>query len=176
MNKVQWFFVRATEKVGIAAGFAWFILLLIVAYVISVFVPAQQKLESLEKQLQEIPPTEKVVYVYESPSDQFFRDVPDFNSVTTSIQTIFDEAKKQRIDINEVVYKDVQRSGEHIIRYTMSFSVVASYPKVKDFILNSLSSLPYLALEQLTFERDKVNKNMVTSYLRFTLYVMEVRE
>lgn len=176
MKKVQWFFARAFDKVGIAAGFAWTLLFAILVYVIYILLPAQQKLESLEQKLQEMPPTEKVVYTYESPSDQFFKGVPSFDSVTTNIQTIFDEAKKQRIGINEVVYKDVQRPGEHIIRYTMSFSIVAPYPKVKAFIINSLSTLPYLALDQLTFERDKANKNIVTSHLRFTFYMVGERE
>ena len=55
----------------------------------------------------------------------------------------------------------------------MTFSVVAGYPDIKAFIIDALAELPWLALDQLTFDRDELDPNSVTTHLRFTMYVVK---
>jgi len=172
MNKLQWLFARMADRVGLFAGLAWLLLLAIIVYVFYVFLPAQQRLLVLEQQSLAIPKTQQVVYAYESPSEQFFAKIPHINTVTERIQTLFDVANKEDIVINEVIYKDEQRPGERVVRYTMNFSVIASYPVIKTFIVDTLAALPYLALEKLTFERDDIESNIVSAHLQFTLYMV----
>jgi len=172
MARLQWLLVRTGDKIGFSAGLVWLLLLGGALYIVMVFLPAQQQLTQLEQQLSVTPKVQRVVYTYKSPSEQFFANVPQIDDVTTSIQAVFDVAKQQHIIINEVVYKDEQKAGESIVRYSMSFSVIASYPEIKAFIVNTLATLPYLALEQLTFERDETNPNSISSHLQFTLYLV----
>lgn len=172
MGKLQWFFTRIAEKVGLIAGLAWLLLIAIALYSFYIFLPVQQKLNLLEQQLEDIPVAEHVVYAYISPSEDFFSKIPHLDSVALSIKTIFKAAKKQNITINEVAYKDEQRLGESLVRYSMSFSIAASYPETKMFVTNALAALPYLSLEQLTFERDDLGSNNVMSHIRFTLYLV----
>lgn len=172
MARLQWLLARMADKIGFVAGLAWLLLFGGTFYIVMVFLPAQQQLIQLEQELLAIPKAQQVVYVYKSPSEQFFANVPQSDNVTTSIQTLFDVAKQQRISIDEVVYKDEQRAGESVVRYSMSFSVVASYPVIKAFVVETLAALPYLALEQLTFERDETHPNRISSHLQFTLYMV----
>ena len=126
MARLQWLLIRAADKVGFIAGLVWLLLFGGAFYIVMVFLPAQQQLIQLEQELSAIPKAQQVVYVYKSPSEQFFTAVPKIDDVTTRIQAVFDVAKQQRVSIDEVVYKDGQRAGESVVRYRMSFSVVAS--------------------------------------------------
>ena len=139
-------------------------------YSVYILLPAQQNLRLLEQYSVEIPKTAPIVYQYISPAEQFFDNTPIVENVTTSIQAIFDVAKKYRITINEVAYKDERRQGENLVHYNMNFSVEATYPKIKAFIVDVLAGLPYVALEQLAFERD--DAGIVSANLRFTLYMV----
>jgi len=172
MRQLQWLLARTADKIGYTAALAWLLLIAIIAYAFYVFFPGQQSLLALEQKLQDIPPSQQVVYAYVSPSEHFFSKIPPVEQVTTSIQTLFDIAKKQRISINEVVYKDEQRPGEDIVRYSMSFSIVAAYPVIKTFVIDTLAALPYLALEQMSFERQQADSKMVSAHLQFTLYLV----
>jgi len=172
MVKLQWIVIRIADKVGLAAGMAWLLLLAIVLYLLYVFLPVQQQLQLLEQQALETPKVQQVVYVYTSPSEQLFSKIPAINMLTTRIQSIFDLAKKQGIEINEVAYKDEKKLGETVVRYTMNFSIAASYPMIKAFIVDTLATLPYVALEKLTFERDGHNVNRISARLQFTLYLV----
>jgi len=172
MRQLHWYLARLSDKVGLVAGLACLLLLVIVFYAFYLLIPAQQKLQDLELQLETMPPAQHVIYAYESPSEQFFSEIPHIDDVTARIETMFNVAKEQGIVINEVVYKDEQRPGEDIVHYTMNFSISESYPVTKKFIVNTLAELPYLALEQLTFERDETNKNKISTHVQFALYLV----
>jgi len=173
MAKLHWYLVRLNDRVG---WLGWLVLLLLIAiimYGFYVLLPAQQHLDVLK--LNPIKPvhTQQTVKKYQSPADLFFKGLPPVESVTSSIQTIFEAAEEQGIRIDEVIYKDKQKQGETALRYDMTFSVVAGYPDIKAFIIDALAELPWLALDQLTFDRDELDPNSVTTHLRFTMYVVK---
>lgn len=172
MQKLQWLLARLTDRVGVSGLFAWLLLISILLYGFYVFLPAQQRLTELEKQPVQSQRMQKIEYLYESPADRFLAKMPSVEKVASHIQTVFDVAKNNRLDIKEVVYKDEQRTGETIVHYSMNFSVEASYPVIKAFIVEALAALPFLALEQLVFERGNVDSDVVTADLKFTLYLV----
>lgn len=172
MRKLHWFLARLNDRVGLVGWIAWLLFGTVMLYGFYVFLPVQHSLLALKLHPVAQEKMQQTVYITQSPADQFFATMPSLDVVTSSIQALFDVADKQHIAINEVVYKDEQKTGDRVVRYTMSFSVRASYPMIKAFVVDVLAALPYLALEQLTFERNETDLSSVSAQLRFTLYLV----
>jgi hypothetical protein len=173
MNKLHWFWARLDDRVGLAGWIAALLLGMVLLYGFYVFLPSQYALSALKLNVVAPEKTQQTVYIAKSPADQMFAMMPSIDVTTSSIQTLFDVADIQGITINEVVYKDEHKQGENVIRYDMTFSVVASYPAIKAFVVDTLAELPTLALEQLNFERDDINSDITSAHLRFTLYMVQ---
>ncbi|MDH5259740.1 MAG: hypothetical protein OEX07_17130, partial [Gammaproteobacteria bacterium] len=167
----HWLAMRLAERVGLTGWIAWLLLITVALYAYYVFLPDQQYLLTLKQRPVEVQQSQQIVYD-PPPAEQFFAKMPQIEQITSSIQILFDEAKKYHLVINEVIYQDEQKLADEAVRYSMTFSIAASYPEIKAFIIDTLAALPFLALEQLTFERNEVNSDDVSAHLRFTLYMV----
>lgn len=172
MRYIQWFISRLFYHIDVYAGLAWSLFAAGVFYIFFVFLPAQQTLAMLKQELLTQPEAQQIVYTYTSPAERIFNDMPHIDKVTEKIQTIFDIASQRRIVIEEVSYSDKTKADEISMGYSMSFSIVAPYPVIRVFISDVLNALPYIALNKMTFERDKSDSEKIISQLVFTLYLV----
>jgi Tfp pilus assembly protein PilO len=172
MGQLRWLSARLTHKLGVLGWLSVLILVAIVLYGFQVVLADRQRLDRLSVLPVPAKQTQQQVTVYHSPAEQFFAQTPASDNVTSQIQTIFNVAESHHIVINEVIYTDEQKPTDKAIRYAMHFSVIASYIDIKTFIVNVIAALPFLALDQLTFEREQSDSNVVTAHIQFTMYLV----
>ena len=58
-------------------------------------------------------------------------------------------------------------------RYEIVLPVHGTYPQVRVFLAQVLTKIPHLALQSVSFERQKVGDAMIEANIRLTLYLGE---
>lgn len=174
MAKLQWLLTRIVERIGLLGFINIVLFALIILVGFYIYLPKQEQLIRLQQQHDNNPvQLSKPVYEYRSSAELFFSSLPSINAVPAQLQVLFEQAKKNELFISEVQYKQQQLQGDGVTAYDITFSVLAGYPQIKVFIADALSQLPALALEQVTFYRDEVSVDTVTTQLRFRLFMVQ---
>lgn len=101
----------------------------------------------------------------------FMQQAPPVAEVTDAISALAVLAEAHQIPIREVGYQDGIRPGSGLLAYKINFSVEADYPRLRVFIADTLAELPYLALQQLTIQRDEISSQQLRVDLQFTRYM-----
>jgi hypothetical protein len=87
------------------------------------------------------------------------------------LKTMFSLASKTGVSLQQGQYRYVFDAHGAFWRYEASFPVKASYGAIRAFTSRVLMALPFAALEELQFQRDAVEEDVVQARLRFVLYL-----
>jgi hypothetical protein len=172
MKKLKWMMFRLGEAVGVpgltALAFALFGLL----YMPAMLWPAQQRLEMLGKIAARPHGDILPASAAESPAHAFLSSFPPADDLAGELRKMFDIAQERNFDLGEVSYKSERKQGEHLERYHVDFSLDAPYPDIRSFLSELLVALPYVSLDQLSFDRDSVQSETVRANVRLTMHLV----
>jgi len=172
MRRMKWLLVNTAHNIGVTAWLLSAMLVIVTAYALFILLPAQQSLNAIEALPQQSIATPETVTVV-THRIPVLEHMPSSDSLTESLQQFYSIADELGLEITEVTYTEQQKKGDSVLRYYLNFSVEQDYPTVKAFLLEVLAALPYLALDNLSFERESVEDNTVVTNLRFTLYTVQ---
>jgi hypothetical protein len=171
MIKLRWHLYRGIEKLPLLTLLAWLELMVVIVITVMLWLSSQQIMKQAELPVT----TPETVPMATSPMtkqlDTFFSAVPRVQQVSQAIETLFTVADNYRISLQEVAYRDEYKSGEPILYYTIDFTVQNSYPKIKTFLTALLAAMPYVALEQISFDRDSIDTSQIQTQFKFKLYL-----
>lgn len=172
MKHAQWLLYRLADQLGVAGMVTLLLALAIPAYRLWWLAPAQQQLATLSQQASMVSaPT--VTVLKTSPAHDFLASLPSSNAMMTAqLQTIFEQAEKQRLNLGEVSYKRDRKSDEKIEQYHINFLFEAPYASAKSFLLATLAALPYVSLDQLIFNRENTQAETVMVDVTLTLHLV----
>jgi Tfp pilus assembly protein PilO len=172
MRRLQWFFVQSLERFSVLSWFVLLLLVVKVAFAVKVLYPSQQQLMYLQQQ-----PKPKVQNTQtvdtRTIAIPLLENMPSTLELPKLLRTFYEVADESGLILDEVVYRDQKKYQQTVVRYHINFSVKATYPKVKLFIVNALAAIPYIALDQVTFDRDDIKDSEVTANLSFTLFMVQ---
>jgi hypothetical protein len=101
----------------------------------------------------------------------FYDALGDVRYVDQDVAVILDEADRQGLTIAQADYKlGYEKSGLYHV-YTMQMPVSGSYAALRAFCQQVLLSLPYAALEEVSFKRAAIGDATVEARLRLALYL-----
>ena len=61
--------------------------------------------------------------------------------------------------------------AENLAEYRITLPLKGDYGQIRGFIAKTLNELPYVALESVRFERQKVNDPAIDAQLKLVLYL-----
>jgi len=172
MQRLNWIFSRAIEKVGITGWLVMFMCLVVLGYAAIQLIPTQQKLAALELKPKPTSTQLKTVIAKEH-SIPVLEQMPNASALTERLTQFFTLVEGYELAINEVSYNELHKKGEEVMRYQLTFVVDERYPTVKEFVLSALEAMPYLTLDAIAFERESVKQDNVVTKLRFTFYMVQ---
>jgi hypothetical protein len=170
MNRLRWYLLRSLERIPVITLMAWAALIALVWVTVFLLLPSQHQLNTAKKN-EPVAAMVRVVKPPASATENFLQGVPEVRQVAEAIHTIFRLADNHRIKIEEIVYRDEIKSGEPVLRYVIDFSVQDRYPRIKAFLSGLLAAMPYLALQQISFEREHISDDQVQVNLKFNLFL-----
>lgn len=176
MNSLRWYLSRRADEMPLLSLLVWLAVLCVIALMIWLFAIQQKSSPTINNE--ELSHSEQVTVITPELSQDrvLLAGAPKSVQVTTAIQTLYHVAEQHRLRLEEVVYQDQQAKDQPLIQYAIDFTVEQSYPDLKAFLTELLAGLPYLALEQVSFEREDINNDRVMSRFRFKLFLEREHE
>lgn len=100
----------------------------------------------------------------------FFESLPVEADVTDVLASIYSLAEASGVAFNQAEYhlddKDRPR-----LEYGIAFPVQSEYGKVRYFVSRVLAEHQAISLDQINFQRDKINDPILKTEIRFTLFL-----
>lgn len=171
MNRLNWIIARQFDRLPLLTMLAWLSVILLVLIMVWFFMLFATTPSSDNSQRQPVGDTTVITPAPLSSVNDVLSSAPQVKQVTDVIETMFRLASKHQINLEEVVYQNQDDTTLPLIRYSIDFSVEQSYPRIKVFITDLLQQLPYLALDQVSFEREEIQSRRIHSRLRFILFM-----
>jgi hypothetical protein len=176
MNRLSWYLARRQDHLSLLTVLAWLSVLLLIAAMFWLFSLLQ--LRPAEQNMPSSGPEETVTLIMpeREAGHQLLTSAPKLVQVTQAIETLYQVAAAHQLSLQEVVYQDQQTEGETLVIYAIDFNVQQAYPQLKEFLIDLLAALPYLALEQVSFERKDIAQTQIQSHFRFKLFLEREHE
>lgn len=100
----------------------------------------------------------------------FFESLPAEQDVTDVLASIYSVAEASGVELKQAEYhlddKDRPRVG-----YRMVFPIQGEYGKIRLFSSRVLADHPTIALDQINFQRDRINDPVLKAEIRLTLFL-----
>lgn len=96
--------------------------------------------------------------------------LPPRKDATLSIERIYAAARKEGVALAKGEYVLVADQNAHVVRYQINLPVRSDYRKIRRFI-NTLASVPYLGLDEVSLQRQQIAETELDVRIRMTLFV-----
>lgn len=103
----------------------------------------------------------------------FYGGMPQTETAYDLIERVYAAAASQHLALDQAEYKLVHEKDGKLSRITMALPVKGSYPQVRKFIAQAMRELPSLALDGITFQRQRIDEAAVEAQVRLTIYVRQ---
>ena len=101
----------------------------------------------------------------------FHQAFPPQDALPDSLERIYALAGEQALALEQAQYKFVPEPSGRLARYEITVPASGRYPQLRRFLERVLAELPTLALRDLHFKRDGIDKDKVDAALQFVFYV-----
>lgn len=86
---------------------------------------------------------------------------------------LYNAATQQNLTLEQGEYRLLPERDSKLMRYDVTLPVKGGYLHIRKFLAQSLIEMPALALESVSFSRQKADESMVNAQLQFTLYLRQ---
>ena len=101
----------------------------------------------------------------------FYKTFPHAEDVPALLKRLYAAASAQELELETGEYSRLQSGSERLVRYRVSLPIKGSFTQVFQFMDKVLRDNSTIALENVTFKRDKVDDAVVEAKLVFLLLV-----
>lgn len=169
MSRITQSINRRLSLLGVQGIIGLGILIACLAFYDAVIHPLQQQL-TLQQQLLNEPgvPVRNVPHVD-------WRSLPEHLPPQAQgdelLGQIYYLAQAANISLSEAEFKEERTDKSHLLIRHLNFIVQGDYFQVRQFLSTSLNEIPVLALESLSFQKSRDNKDMLDVKISMTLYL-----
>lgn len=110
----------------------------------------------------------------DSPTEQlasFYKFFPAQTTAPQWLNKIYSAARRHGLQLAQGDYHATQENTGRLLRYQITLPVKGSYSQLRHFIDTVLSDIPHLALNNISFERQKIGEGLIEGKIKFTLYL-----
>jgi hypothetical protein len=100
---------------------------------------------------------------------RFYSAFPTLDRLPDELERLYGLARAARLDLYQGEYRLEQR-GAGLASYRITLPMRGGYPAVREFLANTLTQMPYAAVDGLRFERKKVGDTQLEAQVRITLF------
>lgn len=178
-HRVRWtsrYWLRRLDWVGVLAiG----MLTIIPAVYFSAIRPEQARLDAARHrvstlQVQIALASKSLNGIELSPSDQlvvFYRKFPVEGQTPQLLEKLVALAANHGLSLNDGEYKATRDKVGRLVRYQVTLQVRGQYPQIRKFLTDLPDALPFVALENVQLERQKVADSKLEAKIKLLFYL-----
>ncbi|MBI5436186.1 MAG: type 4a pilus biogenesis protein PilO [Nitrosomonadales bacterium] len=102
--------------------------------------------------------------------DMFFESLPDERDVTDILASIYTVAEASGVEFKQAEYH-INDKDRPRVEYGIVFPVQGEYAKIRLLVSRVLADHPAVALDQINFQRDRINNPILKAEIRLTLFI-----
>jgi hypothetical protein len=103
--------------------------------------------------------------------DAFYQSFPAEEALSNLLARLHRIGAKHGVAMRQADYRAVEERGAHLGQYRIVVPATATYPRLKQFLAETLAQMPSLSLDQINLQRRAVVDSQVEVQLQFTLYL-----
>jgi Tfp pilus assembly protein PilO len=100
----------------------------------------------------------------------FFDSLPDESDVTDILASIAVIAEASGVELKQAEYH-LDNKNRPRVEYGLFFPVQGGYANIRHFVSRVLADHPAIALDQINFQRDRINDSILKAEIRLTLFL-----
>lgn len=104
----------------------------------------------------------------------FYQFFPTKADISEDMAKLYNAGSQQGLVFEKGDYKLLRERDLRLMRYDIVLPVRGGYPQLRQFIAQALDDLPNLAMEGISFTRQKAGDTSVDAQIHFSLYVSEL--
>jgi hypothetical protein len=140
-------------------------------------ITSQIKLQQIQTALNLVPeakttePTQSEQHL-----NNFYSALGEINYVEQQVASLFALANKNGLALHQADYKLAQNKNGRFYTYTVTFPVIGQYKVIRQFGEQVLQSIPFAALDEISFKRSSIENDLIETRLRLTFYLNSVQD
>lgn len=100
----------------------------------------------------------------------FLDSLPDERDVTDILASIAVVAEASGVELKQAEYH-LDNKNKPRVEYGLFFPVQGGYANIRHFVSRMLADHPAIALDQINFQRDRINDSILKAEIRLTLFL-----
>lgn len=100
----------------------------------------------------------------------FFGSLPGEEDVTDILGSVMAIAEASKVDLKQAEYR-VSEKTDFRMAYSLYLPAQGGYSNIRHFVFRVLAEHPAIALDQINFQREKVNDPTLKAEVRLTLFI-----
>lgn len=102
----------------------------------------------------------------------YYEQFPPQSSAPDWLNKIYQAAAAQNLQLTQGEYRVQPSETGKLVHYHVSIPVEGTYTQLRHFIANVLANVPNASLDQVSFERQKIEDSVIEAKVTFTLYLV----
>jgi len=103
----------------------------------------------------------------------FYNSFPGMQSAPDLLGKIYKSAERRGLTLQQGEYKPARERLGLLTRYQITLPVKGPYLQVREFLGAVLKDIPFIALDNVSFQRERIGEPAVEAKIQLTLYVGE---
>jgi cell division protein FtsX len=169
LNRMKWRLYRLYERLSRLALFAIAILLALICWILMVYLPLQQSIQTLQHDAQQKPMTASP----NTDKDQlatFKGGFPQVALRANKVDQLMQMIAQQGFQVDEVRYQTEASENALLSTYRVTFNTQNTYPNIHRLLNTVLVEMPFVALDKLSLRRESVQDQIVDVEVSFNFY------
>ena len=142
-----------------------------IVFFVSTQLPMTAELQSLRGQVaaSQLGPTQTGL-AHHDPAGAARLSLPERSDTNDVLRVLLQKAEEAQLTLDAAKYEMSSTKSGALLRYSVTFPVVGSYPQIRKFIDSSLKAVPAVALTDLAIERKSIADAEVEARIRMTIF------
>jgi len=173
--------IERIRGLGLAGLAGALLIVATLAYALAAVLPARQEAIAAQQQTARAATLlaqvrSGVIKGVQTPAERaqaFYGALPAQSDVTRSIEQIYSAAAAQKLSLVQGEYSHVDVPATRLVRYRIVLPVRGSYAQVRRFVIAATASVPGLALDDLSMQRQNVAEPELDALVHLSLYLVK---
>jgi hypothetical protein len=178
--KMNWHLRRQLNHLGWPGIMGLGLLAFSMMFYLSAIRPLESQLDDTRQQAQAlgkyVQPAKPVDEASANPAEKlsgFYKFFPKTSSTPDWLAKIYSAAELQNLVLQQGEYRLVHDANGRLVHYEIFFPVKGDYVQIRKFLARIMSEIPYLSLDSISFQRQKIGDAVVESQIKLTLFLGE---
>ncbi|MDO9052971.1 MAG: hypothetical protein Q7U37_03435 [Gallionella sp.] len=174
-QKLAWYSRRTLEQIGLPGVVGLGLLAFCAIFYLGAIVPTGHEMASLKSAAAaKVPLSQQPDQL--SPDRQlteFYGIFPKLQDKSDALDKLHEAAVAQGVTFAQGEYHLLRNGADKLARYEIVLPIKSDYLHLRIFLSQALADMPYLSLDSVEFQRQKISDTVLDAQVKMTLFLAE---